>query len=181
MAPRIVHSADGTPLSLESTVRDAVDKMDVTYFNGETTIHDTLTHVEFLSFNDASIAIGASGPAGSDVMRGTAGADYLFGLAGNDFISGGAGNDVIDGGDGSGKSTALQAVREAFPHATMTREPGGSPFAEKIRDVIHEPEAGDANAHTLFNLMWAARSDHIISDWRCDFATIPDAAHQVRR
>lgn len=68
---------------------------------------------------------------------------------------------VIDGGEGAGKSTAIQSLRVRYPDAVFTREPGGSPFAEKIREVIHEPEAAHADAVTLFNLMWAARTDHI--------------------
>lgn len=68
---------------------------------------------------------------------------------------------VIDGGEGAGKSTAIQSLRAHYPDAVFTREPGGSAFAEKIRNTIHEPEAGQADAITLFNLMWAARADHI--------------------
>jgi dTMP kinase len=44
----------------------------------------------------------------------------------------------------------------------LTREPGGSPYAEEIRTLIlKSPNAGQADAKTLFALFWAARADHM--------------------
>ena len=69
---------------------------------------------------------------------------------------------VICGGEGSGKSTVIKAVKERFPDAVITREPGGSPYAEHIRDVMFKDElAKDANSETMFGLFWAARADHM--------------------
>ena len=68
---------------------------------------------------------------------------------------------VIEGGEGSGKSTMVTKAKELFPFAMVTREPGGAPFAEKIREVILSPAASAADANTQFALFWAARADHL--------------------
>ena len=70
---------------------------------------------------------------------------------------------VIEGGEGAGKSTQLAALKERYEDAIFfTREPGGSPYAEEIRNVIlHSPYAADADARTHFSLFWAARMDHL--------------------
>ena len=70
---------------------------------------------------------------------------------------------VVDGGDGSGKSTLVKMCQTLFPDVKLaiTREPGGSPFAEKIRGLSLSDDAKDAPAETHFGLMWAARADHI--------------------
>ena len=68
----------------------------------------------------------------------------------------------FEGIDGAGKSTHIealaQALREAGRTVVRTREPGGTPLAEKIRALaLHE--AMDALTETL--LMFAARRDHL--------------------
>ncbi|MBK6866985.1 MAG: dTMP kinase [Burkholderiales bacterium] len=68
----------------------------------------------------------------------------------------------FEGIDGAGKSTHIEALANAFRaagrHVTLTREPGGTPLAEKIRALaLHEPM--DALTEAL--LMFAARRDHI--------------------
>lgn len=68
----------------------------------------------------------------------------------------------FEGIDGAGKSTHIDALAEAFRAAgrsvTHTREPGGTPLAEKIRALaLHEPM--DALTEAL--LMFAARRDHV--------------------
>ena len=68
----------------------------------------------------------------------------------------------FEGIDGAGKSTHIDALAAAFRAAgrqvTLTREPGGTPLAEKIRSLaLHEPM--DALTEAL--LMFAARRDHI--------------------
>lgn len=40
------------------------------------------------------------------------------------------------GPDGSGKSTQLKLLLDLFPEAVLTREPGGTPEAEIIREVL---------------------------------------------
>jgi len=69
----------------------------------------------------------------------------------------------LEGIDGAGKSTHLQALAEALRanghDVVLTREPGGTPLAEKIRNLaLHEPM--DALAEAL--LMFAARRDHVV-------------------
>jgi dTMP kinase len=44
----------------------------------------------------------------------------------------------------------------------LTREPGGTPYAEKIRQLLLMDQDGEgSSAHTQLALFWAARSDHI--------------------
>ena len=68
----------------------------------------------------------------------------------------------FEGIDGAGKSSHVQAVADAFTQAgrqvVLTREPGGTPLAEKLREmVLHD------NMDTLSEvlLMFAARRDHL--------------------
>jgi dTMP kinase len=68
---------------------------------------------------------------------------------------------VIEGGDGSGKTTMVRLAQEMFPDVVVTREPGGAPFAEMIRQVILCNDAKDADANTQFGLFWASRADHM--------------------
>lgn len=71
----------------------------------------------------------------------------------------------LEGGEGAGKSTVLAALRQALEVAgqsvTCTREPGGTPLAERIRglllDTHHEPPAPE----TELLLMFAARAQHV--------------------
>ncbi|MDE3060681.1 MAG: dTMP kinase [Pseudomonadota bacterium] len=72
---------------------------------------------------------------------------------------------TLEGGEGSGKSTQLKLLDEAFsagrlPHA-VTREPGGTKGAEHIRSLLvnGEAEAWDPITETL--LFYAARLDHV--------------------
>ena len=70
---------------------------------------------------------------------------------------------VVDSGEGSGKTTQLKKAQEFFGNKlVLTREPGGSPYAEEIRHLIlKSTHAGQADAKTLFALFWAARADHM--------------------
>jgi dTMP kinase len=71
---------------------------------------------------------------------------------------------TIEGSDGSGKSTLLARIEEdlktrSFPYE-ITREPGGSPVAEEIREIILKPGRKlDARAELL--LFEAARAEHV--------------------
>jgi dTMP kinase len=69
---------------------------------------------------------------------------------------------VIEGGEGSGKSSLLIALKDEFGDAIITtREPGGSPYAEVIRDAtLKNPLAKNAPAETTLCLMFAARFDN---------------------
>jgi dTMP kinase len=70
---------------------------------------------------------------------------------------------VVDSGEGAGKTLQLNKAKEFFGNSlVLTREPGGSPYAEEIRNLIlKSPNAGQADAKTLFALFWAARADHL--------------------
>jgi dTMP kinase len=68
----------------------------------------------------------------------------------------------FEGIDGAGKSTHIDGLAAAFKaqgrHVTLTREPGGTPLAEKLRDmVLHD--AMDSLTEAL--LIFAARRDHL--------------------
>lgn len=67
---------------------------------------------------------------------------------------------VIDGVGGSGKTTQIELLKQKLPKAVFTKEPGGAPRAEKIREVL---KAGDDKAGALsdFFLFWAARAEHM--------------------
>ncbi len=68
----------------------------------------------------------------------------------------------FEGIDGAGKSTHIDGLAAAFKaqgrQVTMTREPGGTPLAEKLRElVLHD--AMDPLTEAL--LIFAARRDHL--------------------
>ena len=69
---------------------------------------------------------------------------------------------TFEGIDGAGKSTHIEAVaqhlRDAGATLVCTREPGGTPLAERLRDaVLHST----MDALTEVLLMFAARRDHL--------------------
>lgn len=69
---------------------------------------------------------------------------------------------TFEGVDGAGKSTHVEwfanELRSAGHGVVVTREPGGSPLGEKLRElVLHEPM--DAVTETL--LVFTARDDHL--------------------
>lgn len=69
---------------------------------------------------------------------------------------------VLEGGEGAGKSTVARFLEGTLLEGTVlfTREPGGTPLAERIRSVMISEEAKSALAETQFSLAWAARFDH---------------------
>jgi dTMP kinase len=72
---------------------------------------------------------------------------------------------TFEGGEGTGKSTQARALAERLKaqgrDAVLTREPGGSPGAEAIRDLLVRGEADRWSPVTETLLMYAARRDHI--------------------
>lgn len=74
---------------------------------------------------------------------------------------------VIDGIDGAGKSTAISAitdylVEQGIPYV-LTREPGGTPLAEEIREMALSSRGEKVDSNTELLLMFAARAQHISS------------------
>lgn len=72
---------------------------------------------------------------------------------------------TIEGNEGVGKSTAIAFVDSYLtqlniPHR-LTREPGGTPFAEKIRGLLQGHQEEAVNYKTELLLFFAARSQHI--------------------
>jgi len=69
---------------------------------------------------------------------------------------------TFEGIDGAGKSTHIDAVaqrlRDAGATVVCTREPGGTPLAERMRDMVLHATM-DVLTETL--LVFAARRDHI--------------------
>ena len=69
----------------------------------------------------------------------------------------------FEGIDGAGKSTHISALADAFRAqgraVTLTREPGGTPLAEKLRALVLN-DAMDALTESL--LIFAARRDHLV-------------------
>lgn len=69
---------------------------------------------------------------------------------------------TFEGVDGAGKSTHLNwfadTLRARGIDLLVTREPGGTPLGEKLREILlHEPMHGETEAL----LMFAARREHI--------------------
>ena len=71
---------------------------------------------------------------------------------------------TVEGIDGAGKSSHLefltQQVKARGHEAVLTREPGGTPAGERIREIVLHA-AMNAKAEAL--LMFAARAEHVSS------------------
>jgi dTMP kinase len=73
---------------------------------------------------------------------------------------------TLEGGEGAGKSTQAKLLAEALTHngieTVATREPGGAPEAELIRELLLKgaPERWDGVSEAL--LMIAARRAHLV-------------------
>ncbi len=72
---------------------------------------------------------------------------------------------TLEGGEGVGKSTNLQFIKQFLAEKqialTVTREPGGTLLAERIRNILLEPHAEAVHEHTELLLVFAARAQHI--------------------
>ena len=66
---------------------------------------------------------------------------------------------LIEGIDRAGKSTQIELLKRAFPDALFTKEPGGTPLGEKIREIILHTQNPTPLAE-LF-LFLADRAEHI--------------------
>lgn len=69
----------------------------------------------------------------------------------------------FEGIDGAGKSSHIEALAQAFRAqgraVTLTREPGGTPLAEQLRQMVLN-DTMDAMTEAL--LVFAARRDHLV-------------------
>jgi len=70
----------------------------------------------------------------------------------------------FEGTEGVGKTTAIEQLCERLQASGIdylrTREPGGSPFAERLREILLDPDT-IINDDTELLLMFAARCDHL--------------------
>ncbi|MDE1152204.1 MAG: dTMP kinase [Micavibrio sp.] len=73
---------------------------------------------------------------------------------------------TLEGGEGTGKSTQVKLLHAALAaagvDALMTREPGGTPQAERIRNFIIQRDAGHFDPLTEALLMMSARREHLV-------------------
>lgn len=73
---------------------------------------------------------------------------------------------TLEGGDGAGKTSIVPTIKERLEQrgydVVTTREPGGSLIAEKIRQIILDPEHTEMDARTEALLYAAARRQHLV-------------------
>lgn len=71
----------------------------------------------------------------------------------------------FEGGEGVGKSTNIKFAQQFLESnsisVVLTREPGGTPVAEKIRDILLEQHAETLATETELFLLFAARAQHL--------------------
>jgi dTMP kinase len=72
---------------------------------------------------------------------------------------------TLEGIEGAGKSTQIEQVRDCLVgqgiRVILTREPGGSRIAERIRDVLLDPACGGMATDAELLLVFAARAEHL--------------------
>lgn len=71
----------------------------------------------------------------------------------------------IEGIEGAGKSTQMSVISDylnthQIPHI-ITREPGGTPLAEEIREILLKPRESGMSIDTELLLMFASRAEHL--------------------
>ena len=73
---------------------------------------------------------------------------------------------TFEGGEGSGKTTVLNMINKALIEkgyqTVLTREPGGTPISEQIRDVILDKDNTAMDARTEAFLYAASRRQHLV-------------------
>ena len=72
---------------------------------------------------------------------------------------------TFEGVDGAGKTTQLRALgawmRQRGAKVVETREPGGTPIAERIRDLVLDAENAGLSSRAELFLLLAARAEHV--------------------
>lgn len=72
---------------------------------------------------------------------------------------------TLEGGDGAGKSTQIRNIEEFFINkgltVTHTREPGGPPIAEKLREILLDPANKEMHAVTEMLIYAAGRAQNV--------------------
>lgn len=99
---------------------------------------------------------------------------------------------TLEGVEGAGKSTQMVLIRQVLEQlglgVVLTREPGGAPLAERIRQLLLDPASGGMAIDTELLLVFAARAEHLAKtirpalargDWVvCDRFTDASYAYQ---
>ena len=72
---------------------------------------------------------------------------------------------TFEGTDGTGKTTQVQRLtadlRQTGYDVCLTREPGGTPISEQIRDMLLNPDYSEMAATTELLLYAASRAQHV--------------------
>ncbi len=72
---------------------------------------------------------------------------------------------TFEGGEGAGKSTQIKRLADHFRklkrNFVLTREPGGTPVAEELRNVLVNGEPGKWSSTAEALLNYAARDEHL--------------------
>lgn len=72
---------------------------------------------------------------------------------------------TVEGIEGAGKSTHLAAIHDLLQEAghtvVLTREPGGTPLGEGIRQLLLRPDLGPMSPDTELLLLFGARVEHL--------------------
>ncbi|OQY46950.1 MAG: dTMP kinase [Anaerolineaceae bacterium 4572_78] len=72
---------------------------------------------------------------------------------------------TFEGPDGSGKSSQIKLLakylQEQGHHVHVTREPGGTPIGDKIRQIVHDTKHTNMDDMTEVLLYAASRSQHV--------------------
>ena len=106
------------------------------------------------------------------------GADFGYALPGELAAAGAALSEVLldgenpgglfitlEGSDGCGKSTQIAKLKEWLIHrgfeVVLTREPGGCPISERIREIIHSLDSKGMSAECEALLYAASRVEHV--------------------
>ncbi|MBS4068000.1 MAG: dTMP kinase [Sulfurimonas sp.] len=66
---------------------------------------------------------------------------------------------AIEGIDTAGKSTQISKLKEHFPYAIITKEPGGTEVGKEIREIVLSTKAKSKKAEFL--LFLADRAEHV--------------------
>jgi dTMP kinase len=72
---------------------------------------------------------------------------------------------TVEGVEGAGKSTQLAFIQNYLEAAgislVVTREPGGTPLAEEVREILLRPRDEGMSVKAELLLMFAARAEHL--------------------
>ncbi len=72
---------------------------------------------------------------------------------------------TVEGIEGAGKSTQMAVIGKFLGQqgirVVVTREPGGTPLSEAVRDLLLDPDNRGMSANTELLLVFAARAEHL--------------------